>query len=248
MSGPETLAYGPEPDHVGDLRVPDGDAPHPVVVLLHGGFWREQWRRDLMDGLATMLTRAGFATWNLEYRRIGRGGGWPATLLDVADGVDHLSSIPGLDLKRVVVLGHSAGGHLALWAAGRQGLAAGLPGADPAVTPESVLALAPVADLEQADALALDDHAVSEFLRGPSEEKFRAASPIRLLPLSVRQVIVHGDDDRLVPVEMSRRYVKAARAAGDEVTYEELKGGDHMSLIDPGSEAVARWLELLGER
>src|SRR5579884_648768 len=115
---PVAHRYGGGAEHVGDLRLPEGaPPPWPVCVLLHGGGWRERWERDLMDGLAVDLTRHGYATWNLEYRRVGpSGGGWPASFVDVAAGIDHLAELAGehpLDLERVAAIGHSAGGHLA---------------------------------------------------------------------------------------------------------------------------------------
>ncbi|NIR35894.1 MAG: alpha/beta hydrolase, partial [Actinobacteria bacterium] len=128
--------YGPLPDQVADLRLPDGPGPHPVAVVLHGGFWRDVWTRDLMDGIAVDLTRRGWATWNIEYRRVGSGGGFPETLEDVAAAIDHLDGLAGdrsLDVATVVTVGHSAGGHLALWAAARPKLDVGTSGAGPRV-------------------------------------------------------------------------------------------------------------------
>ncbi len=116
---PSVIAYGDGEDQVGDLWVPDGPAPWPVAVLLHGGYWRARWGRDLMDGLAADLAARGFAAWNLEYRRVGAGGGWPATFDDVAAGLDAVADLDGVDPGRVAVVGHSAGGHLALWLASR---------------------------------------------------------------------------------------------------------------------------------
>ncbi|MGI9557901.1 MAG: alpha/beta hydrolase, partial [Solirubrobacterales bacterium] len=121
------IAYGLERDQVGDLRVPsDADGPVPVAVLIHGGFWRERWERDTIEPLAIDLAARGYATWNLEYRRTAHfGGGWPGTFADIAAGIDHLSELAGehpLDLDRVVLVGHSAGGHLALWAVTRRGV------------------------------------------------------------------------------------------------------------------------------
>ena len=132
-------AYGPGADRFGELWRPAGDGPWPVVVLLHGGFWRAQRTLELMRPLAADLAGRGFAAWNLEYRRVGQpGGGWPGTCEDVAAGLDHLARLAGrepLDLDRLVVAGHSAGGHLALWSAARAGLPAGAPGAGPLVAP-----------------------------------------------------------------------------------------------------------------
>lgn len=127
-----TRKYGPLPDRVGDLLVPDGDGPHPVVVVIHGGFWREQYKRDRIVPVAQDLTSRGWATWNIEYRRVGEsGGGFPETFEDVANAVDYLNELSEeyqLDLDRVVYLGFSAGGHLAVWAGSRHVLPKGAPG------------------------------------------------------------------------------------------------------------------------
>ena len=125
MTGPRRLDYGPGPDQHGQLWLPDVDEPHPVVVLVHGGFWRDQYRLDLMTPLAEELVMVGLAAWNIEYRRVGpTGGGWPTTLQDVSAAVDQLADpavAEMLDLNRVAVVGHSAGGHLALWIGQRGG-------------------------------------------------------------------------------------------------------------------------------
>ena len=139
---PDTLAYGPEPSQEGDLWVPAGAGPHPVAVLFHGGFWYHAWERDLMDGLALDLARRGIAAWNVEYRRVGAGGGWPVTGEDADRATEHLLALApvyGLDLGRVAVLGHSAGAQLALWVAAR--------GRRAAVHPALAVGLATIADL-----------------------------------------------------------------------------------------------------
>ena len=248
---PEVIPYGPAEDQVGALLTPEGDGPHPVAALIHGGFWRDRWTRDIMDSLAVELCSHGWATWNLEYHRVGTGGGWPATFEDVARGIDHLAALApdhALDLDRVVLLGHSAGGHLALWAAARPHLSDPIP--DPAVRvqPRAVVALAPVADLEEAYARNLGDGAVAELLRrAPRDgaDRYRAGSPQSLLPLGIRQILVHGTEDTAVPVEMSRAYVSAARKAGDTVDYRELDGVDHMSLINPMTPAGTAVISVL---
>jgi acetyl esterase/lipase len=150
-----TESYGSEPEHVGDLRLPVGRGPFPVGVIVHGGYYREQWERDTAEPIAVDMVRRGFATWNIEYRRTGpgSGGGWPRTFEDVAAAVDHLVVLARdhpLDLGRVVICGHSAGGHLALWAAARTKLPAGVPGAAPVVTPALAVSLAGVVDLATA--------------------------------------------------------------------------------------------------
>jgi acetyl esterase/lipase len=192
-----------------------------------------------MTAVAIDLLSRGWATWNLEYHRVGSGGGWPLTFEDVAAGLDHLAELApdnSLDLSRVVAIGHSAGGHLALWAAARPHLSDNVPDLEPRVLLSAAIGLAPISNLESAFDNAIGDEAAAEFLRrSPADgpERYRAASPQRLLPMGIRQVIVHGTEDAAVPVAMSRSYAAAARTAGDEVAYHELDGVDHMSLIDP---------------
>ncbi len=240
---PITSEYGHAEDHVGDLLVPDGPGPHPVAVLIHGGFWRDRWTRDIMTGAAINLRSHGWATWNVEYHRVGTGGGWPLTFEDISAGIDHLAELApdhNLDLATVVAIGHSAGGHLALWSAARPHLSDHIPDVETRVAVTSVIGLAPVSDLDSGYAAGIGGGAVAGLLRrtpADGAERYRAASPIRLLPLGVRQVIVHGTEDEAVPVEMSRSFVAAARDAGDDLVYHELDDVDHMSLIDPSSPA-----------
>ncbi|HEY3471744.1 MAG TPA: alpha/beta hydrolase, partial [Amycolatopsis sp.] len=149
-----TVAYGPEPSQVGELYLPKGDGPFPVVALIHGGYWTAMWDRRQFTDVADDLVARGYAVWNVEYRRIGEpGGGWPGTFLDVAAAIDALDGMdPALDTGRVVVLGHSAGGHLAAWAAHRAVLPPEAPGAHPKITPVGVVELAGALDLKAADA------------------------------------------------------------------------------------------------
>ncbi|UOZ03643.1 alpha/beta fold hydrolase [Amycolatopsis sp. WQ 127309] len=151
-----TVAYGPEPSQVGELYRPEGDGPFPVVVVVHGGYWSAMWDRRQMTGVVDDLVGRGYAVWNIEYRRIGEaGGGWPGTFLDVAAAVDALDGLdPALDTGRVVLLGHSAGGHLATWAAHRGVLPPEAPGAGPKIVPAGLVTLAGALDLETADATA----------------------------------------------------------------------------------------------
>lgn len=245
-----THSYGPTADQVADLRIPAGPGPHPVVALLHGGFWRDHWTRDVMDGLAVDLTGRGWATWNLEYRRVGTGGGWPETVDDVAAGIDALADLAepfALDPTRIVAVGHSAGGQLALWAAYRPNLARATPGRAPRISLAAAVALAPVSDLAAAHTARLGRGAVEEFLgRAPeaNPDLVAAASPQHLLPLGTPLVVVHGARDEDVPVAMSRSFVGSAADAGDSVVYHELEEADHFELIDPTTRA---WDTVVGE-
>jgi acetyl esterase/lipase len=249
---PTTHAYGAHPDQVGDLHLPPGDAPDrgwPVVVLLHGGFWREEYQRELMIPLADSVASQGWVAWNLEYRRVRGDGGWPATLLDVAAALDHLPVLAApVDVRRVVVVGHSAGGHLALWLAGRNLLPPDAPGCDPRVIPSAVVGLAPVADLQAADALGLSDRAVTEFLGGGVDEvpeRWRAADPLGLVGHGVPTLLVHAVDDDDVPLGLSEAYAAAASSAGDEVELHTPSSGGHMGVIDARSAGwghALRWL------
>jgi acetyl esterase/lipase len=209
-----------------------------VICLLHGGFWRQRYARDQMNAVAEDLVRRGWAVWNLEYRRLGGGGGWPQTADDVVAGIDRLATVPGIG-QPVIAVGHSAGGHLALWAAGQRTARVRLAGA---------VGLAPVADLVRAHELGLSGNVVAQLLGGsPAEhpERYVMASPLARLPTGVRQLVVHGSADDVVPIEIGRRYVEAARAAGDDAALAELPGCGHMEFLDPASAAHAtlcRWL------
>jgi acetyl esterase/lipase len=222
-----------------------------VSVLVHGGFWRARYRLRLEDRLVAGLAARGWAVWNLEYRRLGlrSGGGWPATFEDVSAGIDRLGRLgEPLDLSRVVAIGHSAGGHLACWAAARGGLPAGAPGDEPGVRLAAVVSQAGVVDLREAARLKLSGRAVESLLAGSPVKRparYNLASPIERLPLGVPQLLVHGDADDVVPIAISRRYAERAAAAGDDCVLVELPGGGHLEHLDPHSEAwraVSEWL------
>jgi acetyl esterase/lipase len=241
------VRYGDHPDQVANLHLParPGD-PHPCVVLVHGGFWRERWDRTTTTAIASDLARRGLAAWNVEYRRVGQeGGGWPGTLLDVAAGVDALVGVAEVDERRVVVVGHSAGGQLALWLAARHRLATGAPGADPVVRPRAAVSLAGVCDLAAGAAAALGAGAVQDFLGGEPDavpDRYASASPAVLLPLGIPQLLVHGRRDEAVPSSQSRGYAALAAAAGDRVELVE-PDADHFDVIDPQHPA---WREAAG--
>ena len=238
------LHYGPDPFQFGDLRLPQGAGPYPIAIMIHGGFWRARYGLDYMGHLCAAFARAGIASWNLEYRRIGNpGGGWPNTFLDVAAGADHVRQLAKkypLDLKRVITVGHSAGGHLALWLAARPRIQPG----DPLGTPDPlpIRASAPIAgvvDLRRAWELRFSDGAVAELMGGPPEklaQRYHAGSPIELVPLGVRVRLLHGTEDSVVPIEISNGYQKAANRVGDDARLVVLPGGDHFGPVDPRSE------------
>jgi acetyl esterase/lipase len=240
-----TIAYGEAKQQVAELRLPKRTGPHPVVIVIHGGCWETPWALDHVRSLAAALTEDGVATWSLEYRRLGDpGGGWRGTFEDVAAGADHLAAVAAahrLDLERVVALGHSAGGHLALWLAARQRLSEASPlrGQRP-LRLRGVVALAPIPDLRAGAEGRVCGDAIPRLLGEPSTEtasRSREASPIELLPLGVPQRLVCGAQDRLVPNELSRRYREAAAKTGDAASLEMVEGAGHFELIDPTSAA-----------
>jgi acetyl esterase/lipase len=227
------LAYGEAPQQFGDLRLPKGAGPHPVAIVIHGGYWRSAYGLDHIGNMCAALTRAGVTTWSLEYRRIGDpGGAWPGTAEDVLRGAEYLRNLAQrypLDLTRVVAVGHSAGGQLALWLAAQH-----------QIPLRGVVSLAGVADLHRAWELGLSRGAVAELLGGSPEnqpKRYHLASPIELLPLGVPERLLHGTRDDVVPIEISRRFQAAAAAAGDDARLIELPDAGHFDLIDPRTRA-----------
>jgi acetyl esterase/lipase len=234
--------YGPHPSQVAELHTPAAGEGWPVAVVIHGGFWRARYDRSLMDALCADLAESGWAAWNLEYRRVGSGagGGWPATFADVAAGIDRLAAVAApLDLGRVVAIGHSAGGHLALWAASRD---------RPAVAVTGAVGQAAVSDLAAAAGLRLGNGAVLDLLGGSPEQvpdRYAAGSPAQRLPMRVPLLLVHGARDDTVPLSQSRDFHRAATAAGDICALEIGEHDGHFEHIDPASGAwatVRRWL------
>jgi acetyl esterase/lipase len=248
-----TSRYGTAPSQVGDLHLPDVRNP-PVICLFHGGFWRMPYGYDQMTPLAEDLMRRGWAAWNLEYRRIGEAGaGWPGTFQDVHAGIEHLARLKAdgadLDLARVVAVGHSAGGQLALWAAGPRRL--DTQGSLPQVRLMGAVGQAPAADLKRVYELGSSNGVAGELMGGSPQqvpERYALASPPALLPLGVPQLIVHGSTDDVVLRDMGREYAAAARAAGDSADYVELPGVGHFEHLDPAGTAwtqVVAWLARL---
>jgi acetyl esterase/lipase len=256
---PVPLRYGPHPAQFGELFLPERlpDRRIGVAVVVHGGFWRRAYGLELGRPLAADLAAAGLAAWNIEYRRVGAGGGWPATLADAAAAVDALADTgrPELDLDRVVAVGHSAGGHLAVWLAARPGLPPEAPGAEPRVRLRGVVSQAGVLDLVDAAVTGVGFTAVPDLMGGMPDEvpgRYAVGSPIARVPVGVPVVCVHGTADRNVPLRQSERYVGAARAVGDPAELLALPGVEHFEVISPGEPAWSACrdaaLRLLGQR
>lgn len=234
--------YGSHRQNRADLHVPrDGSGRCPVVVLVHGGYWRAFYGKVVMKALAADLVRRGYATWNIEYRRIGRrqGGGYPATFDDVRAGIDYLAMLDDdrLDLDDVTFIGHSAGGHLALWAASSD--------REAAVQPTRVIALAPITNLVSVGEPA---YALMGCQPRDNPERYAECDPMQLLPVGRPVLLVHGADDGTIPIQRTREYVAAAAEAGDDVQLIEPTPGGHRSHVDPRSAGWRAAMEWLAEQ
>lgn len=249
---PSAHRYGTAPRQVAELHLPAQRATDGVSVLVHGGFWRpgaadgsQAYDRRLEDHVATDLLGAGVPVWVVDYRAVGDGGGWPATLEDAATALDLLVDVApaaGLDAGRAVVVGHSAGGQLAVWAASRHRLPGGAPGAAPRLRPVAVVSQAGVLDLAAAHVDDLGRGAVAALLGGGPDavpERYATSSPAALAPCGVPVLCVTGDRDDVVPPDQADRYAAAARAAGDDVRVELVPGEDHQAHLDPSSRCWA---------
>ena len=231
--------YGDDPSQFGELTRPDG-ASRGTVVIVHGGFWRARYGLDLGRPLAADLAARGYTAWNVEYRRVGNGGGWPATLTDVAAAIDLLPNL-GVGTGAVAAVGHSAGGQLAVWAAARPALPPDAPGARPAVTLAGAVSQAGVLDLATAAATGVGDGAVPDLLGGlPHQvpDRYRVADPIAAVPIAAPILCLHARADRNVPFAQSSAYVDAATATGGTAALCETDG-DHFTVIDASSAAWA---------
>ncbi|WP_328318739.1 alpha/beta hydrolase family protein [Streptomyces sp. NBC_00388] len=252
-----TAAYGDHPDQIVDFYTPHGgEGPAPLVVVLHGGSWRQQYDREHVSPFAGFLARRGFAVASVEYRRggaaPGSAGRWPDTLDDVAAALDALprlvpACLPRADLRRTVLTGHSAGGHLALWAAARHVLPPEAPWHRSTPPFRGVVALAPIAHLALARELGVCGGAVGQFLpaadapaaAGAAAVREQWADPSALLPTGIATTVVQGRDDATVPPELSDAYADAAAKEGELVGVTLLDGVGHFALIDPAADACA---------
>ncbi|MFG2814426.1 alpha/beta hydrolase [Streptomyces sp. NPDC048410] len=256
--------YGDHPDQVIDFYAPRTDAASaPLVVLLHGGAWRARYDRRHITPFADFLARRGFAVANVEYRRGGPdipaqstgddtasvppAGRWPETFDDIAAALDALpelarEALPSADARRIVLTGHSAGGHLALWAAARHVLPADSPWRTDRPAPlRGVVALAPIADLGMAAKLEVCDGAAVQLLGGQDSfaERVPHADPALLLPTGIATTLVQGRADRDVPYEVAESYADAAARSGEVVGVTLLEDVGHFPLIDPAADAAA---------
>jgi len=228
------LPYGTGPNQFGDLRLPKGGGPFPVVLNIHGGFWRSKYDLSHAGHLCAALTAKGLVTWNIEYRRVGNpGGGWPGTFEDVRSAYRFLQQMfkrYNLDSSKILVMGHSAGGQLSLCLAGHE----------PSV--KRVISLAGVVDLQEAFDLHLGHDAVVEFLGGTPKdvpEHYHEADPMQL-KLAATQWLLHGAADDTVPAFLSRNYAEKKKESGEDVHYSEISTAGHFDLIDPHSAAWPR--------
>jgi acetyl esterase/lipase len=235
------IAYGDDPLQFGELRLSKTKGKHPVVIVVHGGCWFAEYDLHHLAAFSDALTKLGVATWTIEYRRIGdKGGAWPGTFQDVAKATDHLRTVAKqhpLDLTRVVAIGHSAGGQLALWLAARKNL----PKTSVLYSPNplpllGVVSLAGISDLKKYRPNC--DDSVNKLLGGSPEqfvERYQQTSPMELLPLKVSVRLIHGAKDRIVPLELGKDFAVAAKKKGDDVTLTTLDAAGHFDLISPAS-------------
>ena len=239
------ISYGKDENQFGDLRVPSGAGPYPMAILIHGGCWKADFAtlRDLAP-MADALKAEGIATWNIEYRRLFQtGSGWPGTYLDVSKGVDYVRSIAAdkkLDLTRVIVIGHSAGGHLAMWVAARARLSTASPlyVKDP-LPIRGVIDLAGTGDMEafiQFEQQGCHGAVVEEMLGGKPidvPEHYAQASAIKMLPLGIPQILIWGKNDDIAPILLGERYMLAAKQAGDPVRLVSIPDVGHFEIASP---------------
>jgi acetyl esterase/lipase len=241
QSGPSPLRhfYGSDPSQFGDLYLPAGQRRTGTVVLFHGGWWGPKYGADSLDGAAADLSTRGWAVWNVEYRRLTLGGGYPETLTDAAAAIDYLATLEGAGTERVVAVGHSAGGHLAVWSAGRTKLPAGAPGGGPVVKLAGAISLAGVLDLSAAAREKVGNGAAIDLMGGGPDEyadRYALADPALQVPIPAIVRCVHSRSDDRVPFAASVAYAQAASAVGQDALLLEVEGS-HFSIADTSSAA-----------
>jgi acetyl esterase/lipase len=251
-SADHRIPYGPGPCQFGNLWMPQprGSGLLPLVVFFHGGWWKSEYDLGYAGHLCAALKKEGIASWSVEYRRVGEtGGGWPATFQDAAAGFDYAATLAKsypLDLSRVITMGHSAGGHLAFWVAGRHHIQAGseIYQPRPKVALLGTIALAGAVDLRLTIDLsgyftyAHDKHEVYNLMGGGPQDlpdRYKAGSPGDLLPFHVPQVLIQGTADDQIPPELPARWAEMARRLGDIATVNMIPSADHFDVVDPES-------------
>ncbi|MBM7602443.1 acetyl esterase/lipase [Metabacillus crassostreae] len=259
MSRTIKISYGEHSSQFGVLRIPDSKEPLPIIVMIHGGFWQSKYNLEENNPIAEDLTSRGYVTWNIEYRRVGEeGGGWTGTFNDVIDSINylsHLKEVYNLDLTKVYLIGHSAGGHLALWVASRMDQIKDAQSFNKLIVPvKKVVSLAGVTDLnkmwkfhEEKGIKSL----VASLMGGPPnefDERYKAASPIELIPIRIDHVLVHGELDQHVPVELSKDYYLKAIEKGSNVKLLILPNVEHFKIIDPTSTAWESIISIIFEK
>ena len=244
-----TIKYGSDPNQFGQLFLPKGPGPFPVAVVIHGGCWKKFADLKNTSPMSDALRNAGIATWNIEYRRVdSEGGGWPGTYLDIANAVDHLKTIAGkyhLDMKQVITVGHSAGGHLALWAAARHRLAKDSPLY--VKDPLPIRAAVNLAGPGRLQSLSAEQQQkvcgsvpVTRLLGGEIDSvprRLHDGSPAQMLPLGVPQILITGSLDWLVPPALGEEYAAIAQRSGDKAQMTVIEGAGHFEVIAPGTAA-----------
>ena len=246
------ISYGPDTLHFGELRVPDGAGPFPIAVVIHGGCWQAAYDLHHAAAESEALRASGIATWTIEYRRIGdSGGGWPGTLQDITRAIEFVPQLaaraPHLDATRVILIGHSAGGHLALWAASRADATASPDFPTPPSLPiRGVVSLAGITDLrEYGSQPGSCNSAVPQLMGGTPDEydaRYAAANPVELVPLRAPVRLVHGERDPIVPPAQSHAFAERNRAAGGQAVVVLVDGAGHFDVIAPHAPA---WREVV---
>jgi acetyl esterase/lipase len=245
------IFYGPGPQQFGDLWLPASRNPAPIVVFYHGGWWQSQYDLAYAGYLCDSLRQHGIATWSVEYRRVGNGGGWPATFQDAAAGISYLTTVARshpLDLTRTITMGHSAGGHLAYWVAGAHHIDPGSPIAPKQPVPHLLgcISLAGAVDLR----LTIDLSGYFTFAHDKQEvfalmgatptdhpDRYKQGNPGDLLPFNIPQLLFQGSDDDQIPPTLPRRWAENAHRLGDTATVHILPNAGHFDVVDPTSQA-----------
>ncbi|GAA4665727.1 alpha/beta hydrolase family protein [Gordonia humi] len=250
---PTTTGGRDDDQNWGDLFLPPGEHEEdsvPLVILIHGGAWKSEIGADVFVTFARRLAERGLAVYNVEYRRVGAGGGWPTTFADVAAAIDFIPKVdaanPEIDTDNVVVAGHSAGGQLAMWVGTRHKLDDDEVGSHPAIRPNHVISLAGPLDMREAVERG-DDNIVGVLGGTPTKypQRYEQVDPIQNIDPEIPTVAMNGDKDRIVPAVLGENYVRAAKKAGAPSTFVMVPGGTHTSIVDSRSDQFIGVLEII---